>query len=107
MVLAGITPPVSVILAPFAAAVSAPVQPAAILAEVNAAAGVAVLVTFAAALMTGYVSLNATALIGTPFVLVRVKFNTDGTVTATRLGLKLLLIVGATGLVTIKFCSVT
>ena len=39
--------------------------------------------------------------------MVRVKLNTVGMLAATGFGLKLLLIVGATGLVTVKFCSVT
>lgn len=53
LVFGGITPAVKAKLAPFAAAVSVPVHPAAMLAAVKAAAGVMVLVTFAAALMTG------------------------------------------------------
>ena len=39
--------------------------------------------------------------------MVRVKLNTVVMLAATGFGLKLLLIVGATGLATVKFCSVT
>ena len=52
-VFAGMNPAVKAKLAPFAAAASVPVQPAAVLAAVKAAAGVAVLIIFVAALMTG------------------------------------------------------
>ena len=53
VVFAGITPAVKAKLAPFAVAASVPVHPAVLLAAAKAAAGVAVLVTLAAALTTG------------------------------------------------------
>ena len=57
--------------------------------------------------VVGKVSVKVTALIGTGFGLFKVKVSTEGTKVATGLGLKLLAMVGAAGLSTVKFCNVT
>lgn len=57
--------------------------------------------------VVGKASIKVTALMGTAFGLTKLKVSTDGTRVATGFGLKLLVMEGATGLVTIKFCSVT